>query len=54
MTLSKRCKAVGLLSGAELVRITGCSKETLTNWMNNKPLLFEIVLLGAVQKKTVR
>lgn len=49
MTLSKRCQSAGLSGGAELSRITGTSKETLTNWMKNKPKLFEVVLLGAVQ-----
>lgn len=62
MTLSKRCQSVCLSIGAELSRITGVSKETLTNWMKNKPKLFAVVLLGAVQtiddsarfKKTIR
>ena len=51
LTLSKKCKAVGFKSALELTRITGVSKETLTNWMKNKPLLFDVVLLGALQKK---
>lgn len=48
-TLSLRCKEVGLSSAVELIRITGTSKETLTNWMKFKPVLFEVVLKGALQ-----
>lgn len=46
-TLSERAKAAGLTSASELTRITGASKETLTNWLKDKPQLFEIVLKGA-------
>lgn len=49
-TLAERAKAAGLTSAAELTRITGASKETLTNWMKDKPLLFEVVLKGAAPK----
>lgn len=46
-TLAERCKAAGLSSAAELTRMTATSKETLTNWLKDKPMLFEIVLHGA-------
>jgi len=48
-TLAEQCKEAGLQSAAELTRITGASKETLTNWMKEKPKLFEVVLQGALQ-----
>lgn len=47
-TLAERCKAAGLSSAAELTRITGTSKETLTNWLKDKPALFDTVLRGAI------
>lgn len=50
-TLAERCKEAGLSSAAELTRITGTSKETLTNWMKDKPTLFEVVLQGAMQSE---
>jgi AcrR family transcriptional regulator len=33
-----------------IIRETGVSRETLTNWYNNKRQLFDVVLLG-VEKK---
>lgn len=53
-TLAERCKAAGLLSAAELTRITATSKETLTNWMKDKPVLFEVVLKGSVSDMELR
>ena len=48
---SDQCKAAGLNSLAELVLITSESKQTLINWHKNKPILFKLVLLGAVTSK---
>lgn len=48
-TLAERCKKSGLSGAAELVRITDTSKQTLTNWMKEKPTLFQVVLQGALQ-----
>ena len=48
MTPSEQCKAAGLKSLAELVRIIGVSEQTLINWHRNKPRLFACVIAGAV------
>ena len=45
---SEQCKAAGLKSLAELSRITGESVQTLINWHKNKPLLFKVLIAGAV------
>lgn len=49
MTPSEQCKAAGLSSLAELVRITGVGERTLINWHKNKTKLFETVIAGAMQ-----
>jgi len=51
MTPSKQCKSAGLDSLAELVRIIGVSERTLINWHKNKPVLFNVVVVGAVRIK---
>lgn len=51
MTPSEQCKAAGLKSLAELVRISGVSEQTLINWHKNKPKLFAVVVAGAVSIK---
>ena len=51
MTPSKQCKSSGLDSLAELVRITGVQERTIINWHKNKPILFSVVILGAVAIK---
>lgn len=48
---SEQCKAAGLKSLTELVGITGESKQTIINWHKNKPILFKLVLLGALTSK---
>lgn len=48
MKPSEKCKAAGLKGLAELVEITGKCRRTLINWNSASPLLFEIVLRGAV------
>lgn len=51
MKPSQACKKAGLASLLELSELSGTSPQTLTNWHRNKPHLFELVLLGAVQKR---
>lgn len=51
MKPSEKCKAAGLKGLAELVEITGKCRRTLINWNSASPLLFEIVLRGAVATK---
>lgn len=51
MTPSEQCKAAGLESLAELVKISWVSVQTLINWHKNKPRLFEVVVSGAVAIK---
>ena len=51
MKTSEKAKAAGLKNLAELSEITGQSTQTLRNWAENKPKLFEIVLLGAIEWK---
>ena len=48
MTPSQQCKAAGLKSLAELVKISDVSEQTLINWHRDKPKLFKLVLAGAV------
>ena len=53
MTPSQQCKEAGLDSLAELVRITEVSERTLINWHNNKPVLFNVVVIGAFRIKNI-
>lgn len=48
LTASKKAKQAGLKSLADVARTTKQSATTLRNWHNNKPELFEIVLMGCV------
>ncbi len=50
MTPSKQAKELGLKSLTQVSELTGQSLQTLTNWFNNKPELFEVVLLGCKAK----
>jgi hypothetical protein len=50
MTPSKKAKKLGLKSLTQVSELTGQSLQTLTNWFNNKPELFEVVLLGCKYK----
>jgi|TARA_R100001480_G_scaffold46963_2_gene60059 hypothetical protein len=50
VTPSKQAKELGLKSLTQVSELTGQSLQTLTNWFNDKPYLFEIVLLGCVVK----
>jgi hypothetical protein len=50
MTPSQQAKSVGLKSLTQASQMTGQSLNTLSNWCKNKPLLFEIVLIGCITK----
>ena len=51
---SEKCKAAGLKGLAELAHITGKCRRTLNNWNKADPLLFSIVLRGAVTTKAIK
>ncbi len=46
MTASRQAKELGLKSLTQVSELTGQSLQTLTNWFNDKPELFKVVLLG--------
>ena len=50
MTAASEAKELGLKSLAQVSELTEQSTQTLNNWFNNKPELFEIVLLGCMVK----
>lgn len=50
MTAAKAAKAAGLKSLAVVSDLTGVSTQTLNNWFNDKPKLFEIVIAGCASK----
>ncbi len=50
-TASQQAKQAGLKSLAEVTRMTGQSKETLSNWSRNKPELFHVVIQGCLAIK---
>ncbi len=50
ITPSKQAKELGLKSLTQVSELTGQSLQTLTNWFNYKPVLFEVVLLGYAYK----
>jgi lambda repressor-like predicted transcriptional regulator len=52
MTPSQKAKSAGLSSLAEVSKITGVSTQTLNNWFNEKPKLFEIVIAGCAAVKS--
>ena len=52
MTASKQAKELGLKSLTQVSELTGQSLQILTNWFNDKPELFEIVLFGCKAKLT--
>lgn len=51
MTASKTAKAAGLDNLKELAALSKQSTQTLTNWYNDKPELFDLVVKGAVIQK---
>jgi len=48
VTPSQQVKAAGLKSLSQVSEITGVSAQTLSNWVKDKPVLFEVVLLGCI------
>ncbi len=51
MKASEAAKKHGLKNLSEVAKLTGKSLQTLINWQNNNPRLFEIVVLGSKKKK---
>ena len=50
MTPSQQAKAAGLKSLLQVSELTGVRTQTLNNWANNRPGLFEVTLMGCVVK----
>ena len=50
MTASELAKQHGLKNLKQVAELTEQSNRTLNNWHKDKPLLFEIVLLGCKKK----
>ena len=50
MKAHELAKQHGLKSLKQVSELTGQSSQTLLNWHKDKPLLFEIVLLGCKKK----
>lgn len=51
MTPSEQCKQAGLLSLAELARISGESKENLIGMHKRRPRRFELILKGVIAEQ---
>ena len=51
MTASQKAKTAGLKNLAEMCELSGQSFQTLNNWFNDKPELFNMVLLGCAVTK---
>lgn len=49
-TPSTQAKAAGLKRLADVAKMTGVSRQTLTNWSTEKPELFDIILAGCLAK----
>jgi len=49
MTLSEFCVQYKVTSGT-VVAWSGVSRQTLQNWVVNKPVLLEVVVLGVIEK----
>lgn len=50
LTPSKIAKEYGLKSLLQVQQLTGQSAQTLINWHRDKPVLFQIVLLGCISR----
>jgi hypothetical protein len=48
---SQVCKKAGLKGLSELANLTNQSSQTLSNWYNNKPDLFRVIVAGALALK---
>ncbi|MGR5468195.1 hypothetical protein ACPV51_13115 [Vibrio astriarenae] len=53
MNASERAKGLGFISLLEVSELSGTSTQNLNNWLNSKPDLFEVVLLGCMEKKKI-
>lgn len=51
MTASEDAKKAGLKNLAEVSEMTKTSYQTLTNWYNDKPELFAVVVAGCAAMK---
>jgi hypothetical protein len=49
MSASQQAKEAGFTDLAHLSRATTVSRNTLSGWHKNKPVLFALVLLGAAK-----
>lgn len=50
MTPSKRAKQIGATNLKQVAEATKQSTQTLSNWFYDKPELFEIVVIGTIEK----
>ena len=53
-TASSWARTSGIKSLADVARMTGASRQTLTNWHRNKTLLFSVVIAGCAATKQER
>lgn len=53
MTPSEHVKRIGLKSLTQVSDMTGVSLQTLTNWHNDKPTLFKVVVIGCAALQMV-
>lgn len=51
MSPSDQCRKAGLDGLSDFVRISGESEQNLLNWHKKRPLRFELLLIGAAEKK---
>lgn len=51
MTASEKAKKAGLKNLGEVVELTKQSRQTLNNWHNDKPELFNVIIAGCVSLK---
>lgn len=50
MTAAQQAKEAGLKNLSQIKELTGVSLQTLTNWHDNKPDLFAVVVAGCVSQ----
>ena len=51
MSASKKAKQGGLASLKEMSELTGVPVTTLTDWKKTKPVTFDVLVIGAAEKK---
>ncbi len=54
MTASTKCKKAGLKNFNELVELSNESASTLQDWFKDRPLRFNLILLGCVLSKVIK